>query len=100
MTSTIGPVQATRWCEHDPVEAAPGDFAYELTATDHVVGALYFSPDHGMHYRVQSSATIWDLAPGHAVAVEWENGNRTVMSRERGRDKRCRPTGDAPAHGR
>lgn len=100
MTTSIGPAYESRSCEHDPVEAPPGDFTYELTATDHVVGGLYFSSDHGMHYRVQSSATIWDLAPGHAVAVEWENGNQMVTSRERGRDKRCRPASEGAARGR
>jgi len=99
MTTSIRPAYEGRACDHDPVEGPPGDFTCELTATDHVVGGLYFSPDYGMHYRVHASATIWDLAPGHAVAVEWENGNRMLTSRDRGRDKRCRPTGEAVTHG-
>lgn len=95
MTASSEPLPDERPCDHEPVESAPGDFGYELTATDHVVGGLYFSRDHRMHYRVRSRATIWDLAPGHAVAVEWENGNRTVTSRDRGRDKRCRAFSEA-----
>lgn len=84
-------------CGHEPVESDPGDFGYELTATDHVVGGVYFSRDHRMHYRVRSRATLWDLAPGRAVALDWENGNRTITCRDRGHDKRCRAVSEAAA---
>lgn len=60
-----------------------------MTATGHVVGATYFSDHYQMHYSVESVGTIWDLAPGRAVAVVWENGNRTLTARPRGADPLC-----------
>jgi hypothetical protein len=99
MAIVSDPRPDVRACGHEPIEAQPESFDYQLTATDHVIGALYFSADHGMHYRVQARATIWDHAPGLAVSLVWENGNRTLTSRERGRDRRCRLVSEA-ARGR
>jgi len=61
-----------------------------MTGTGHVVGRVYFSADHGMHYRVIAATTQWQLAPDDAIALLWQNGSRTVTSVRRGSDIECR----------
>jgi hypothetical protein len=63
------------------------------TSTGHIVGRTYLSRESGQLYVVQGVATLWELEPGGAVAVRWENGNTTVRDRPRGSDpevcRRC-----------
>ena len=49
--------------------------------SDHVVGGVYFSPEHAMTYEVLGPATVWELAPDDAIRVRWSNGNVTTTRR-------------------
>ncbi len=75
-------------CMHDEPTASP--FDRKLTRTGHVVGRVYFSADHNMHYAVVAATTKWQLAPDDAVVLLWQTGARTVTSQRRGADPECR----------
>ena len=58
-----------------------------LTGTGHLTGDSYRSQTHGMRYRVEEPATVWELAPDAAVVRRWENANVTVSSEPRAADE-------------
>ena len=68
---------------------APGPVT--TTATDHRVGATYFSLTYHLRYRVAGPATVWELAHDQCVELEWENGNVTTSAMPRGRDPELCP---------
>jgi hypothetical protein len=56
------------------------------TATGHLIGGIYFSPEDAMTYVVLRTATLWECAPDAAVQVRWANGNETTRTRPGGGD--------------
>jgi hypothetical protein len=62
------------------------DHADATASTGHVVGRTYLSREFGQLYTIERVTTLWECAPGGAVLVRWENGNRTTSTRPRALD--------------